>query len=73
METKSYTSCKLNKPITDFYKNCFKCKPCEIMRVNQWRLNNPEKYLQKSKGDEMKEKLKEQFVSNNLIYINEKV
>ena len=73
METKSCTSCKLDKPITDFYKNCFKCKPCEIKRVNQLWLDNPEKYKQNRRETIWRKKLKEQFLSNNLIYINEKV
>ena len=73
METKSCTSCKLDKPITDFYKNCFKRKPCEIMRVNQWRLDNPETYKQNRREMIWRKKLKEQFLSNNLDYINEKI
>ncbi len=52
METKVCTTCKVDKPIIDFYPTKSKtrdgrlhqCKVCKVEETNAWRLANPEKF-----------------------------
>ena len=35
------SECKQTKPLTDFYKSQWKCKPCGNLRTAKWRAANP--------------------------------
>ena len=56
METKICTECGLEKPLTEFVKNCCKksgynsyCKECHRKRCNKYYQNNKDKYKNRNR------------------------
>lgn len=70
---KQCTKCKVEKPLTEYYKRIGKCKTCHKAHIRQYQLNNPEKqycYVAKAR-EKLKPGVYEILYKGKRVYIGQ--